>query len=379
MCKIAGLTLLLCVASAKIHPSLATAASPTINGCRIFPASNIWNTPIDALPISANSAAYINSIGATRGLHPDFGAGLWDGGPMGIPYVVVTGTQPKVAVTFDYADESDPGPYPIPANPPIEGGANSTGDRHVLVLDSTNGILHELWSAYPQGDGTWHAGSGAVFDLNSNNLRPAGWTSSDAAGLPVLPGLVRYDEAAAGQINHAIRFTVQTTQRAYVWPARHYASSNTSASVPPMGQRFRLRANFDVSTFPAKVQVILNAMKKYGLILADNGSNWYISGVPDDRWDNDELHTLSYVKGSDFEAVDASSLMIDPNSGQARQATIAGDINHDGHVNVADLQILVSIWGTTRTSSNWNASADLNGDGHINVGDLQILVANWTN
>jgi hypothetical protein len=294
------------------------ASGPSIAGCEIFPADNIWNTPIDSLPVSASSAAYINSIGSATGLHPDFGSGLWDGGPIGIPYVVVSGDQAKVNVTFDYADESEAGPYPIPLNPPIEGGADSTGDRHVLVLDAANRILYELWSAYPQTNGTWHAGSGAIFHLDGNQLRPDGWTSSDAAGLPVLPGLVRYDEVAAGEIKHALRFTVQKTQRAYVWPARHYASSNTSTSLPPMGQRFRLRADFNVSGFPAAVQVILNAMKKYGLIVADNGSNWYISGVPDERWNNNDLATLGRVKGSDFEAVEISSLMVSSDSGQVK-------------------------------------------------------------
>lgn len=360
--------------------SPASAASPTISGCPVFPSDNIWNTPIDTLPVSSSSAAYINSIGASRGLHADFGSGLWDGGPIGIPYVVVGANQPKVSVTFDYADESDPGPYPIPANPPIEGGAGSTGDRHVLVLDSANGILYELWSAYPQANGTWHAGSGAVFNLKSNQLRPAGWTSSDAAGLPVLPGLVRYEEVAAGQINHAIRFTVQTTRKAYIWPARHYASSNTSTSVPPMGQRFRLRASFDVSIYPASAQVILKAMKKYGIILADNGSNWYISGAPDERWNNDDLARMSGVKGSDFEAVDESSLTVNPDSGQAVQASIPGDINGDHVVNLADLKLLIAAWnshGGASPSGNWNPAADLDGDGQVVLGDLKILVTNW--
>jgi len=293
-------------------------SGPTIAGCPILPADNIWNTRIDTLPVSPNSAAYINSIGPTRGLHADFGSGLWDGGPIGIPYVVIDGNQPKVAVTFDYDGESDPGPYPIPANPFIEGGPNATGDRHVLIVDADNAILYELYSAYPQPDGTWRASSGAIFNLNSNQLRPAGWTSSDAAGLPVLAGLVRYDEVLANEIKHAIRFTAQTTRRAYVWPARHYASSNTSPNVPAMGQRFRLRNGFDVSGFPPNVQVILNAMKKYGLILADNGANWYITGAPDERWNNDELATLANVKGADFEAVDATALMIDPDSAQAK-------------------------------------------------------------
>ncbi len=305
--------------------ALLSAAPPltaqTLGGCPMFPANNIWNTPIDTLPVSTYSAAYINSIGPSTGFHPDFGSGTWDGGPIGIPYALVPGSQAKVTVTFEYAGESDAGPYPIPANVPIEGGPNSTGDRHILLVDTTNCILYELYSAYPQTDGTWHAGSGAIFDLKGNLLRPAGWTSADAAGLPILPGLVRYDEVAAGEIKHAIRFTVQTSQKAYLWPARHYASSNTSTSVPPMGARFRLKNAFNVSTFPAEVQVILNAMKKYGIIVADNGSNWYISGVPDERWNNDNLATLRNVHGSDFEAVDESGLMISPDSAQANVAT----------------------------------------------------------
>ena len=294
-----------------------SAPAQTLGGCAMFPANNIWNTPIDTLPVSSNSAAYINSVGPSTGLHPDFGSGTWDGAPIGIPYALVTGSQPKVSVTFDYADESDPGPYPIPANPPIEGGSSSTGDRHVLLVDTTNCILYELYAAYPQSGGAWQAGSGAIFDLRGNQLRPLGWTSADAAGLPILPGLVRYDEILAGRIAHAIRFTVQVTQKAYLWPARHYASSNTSTSVPPMGARFRLKSAFDVSGFPAEVQIILNAMKKYGIIVADNGSNWFISGVPDDRWNNDNLATLHRVTGAAFEAVDESGLMVNANSAQA--------------------------------------------------------------
>jgi len=295
--------------------------SPTIEGCSILPANNIWNTPIDALSVDPNSSSYINTIGSNTGLHPDFGSGTWDGGPIGIPYNVVPGSQPKVNITFDYSDESDPGPYPIPPDPQIEGGPDSTGDRHILVMDRDRCILYETWSTYPQPGGSWQAGSGAVFDLRSNALRPSGWTSSDAAGLPVLPGLVRYDEVAAGEIHHAIRFTVPRTRKAYVWPARHYASSLTALNYPPMGQRFRLKADFDVSRFSAQVQVILRALKKYGMILADNGSAWYISGVPDPRWDNDVLLSeLKLVKGSDFEAVDVSSLMVSPNSGEAIQS-----------------------------------------------------------
>jgi hypothetical protein len=222
-------------------------------------------------------------------MHPDFGAGMWDGGPIGIPFVTVPGDQPRVSVTFDYDDESDPGPYPVPVNPPIEGGPDSDDDRHILVLDTGECVLYELYYAFPKPDGGWHAGSGAVFDLSSNELRPNTWTSADAAGLPILPGLVRYDEVAAGDIRHAIRFTAPVTQKRHVWPARHDASSNTSTSVPPMGQRFRLKAAFDISSFSPAMPVILTAMKRYGIILADNGSAWFVSGVPDPRWDDDDL------------------------------------------------------------------------------------------
>jgi hypothetical protein len=221
-------------------------------------------------------------------------------------------------VTFDYADESDPGPYPVPPDSPIEGGPQSDGDRHVLLVDSGTCTLYELYAAYPQQDGSWHAGSGAVFDLRANKLRPATWTSADAAGLPILPGLVRYDEVAAGTIRHALRFTVDRTRDEFIWPARHQASDSSNNAYPPMGQRFRLKASFDVSPFPRNVQVILVALKLYGMFIADNGSNWYISGAPDERWDNDELHVLDEVHGSDFEAVDESSLIFDPDSGQAR-------------------------------------------------------------
>jgi hypothetical protein len=312
--RLTGLTFVFAVVLAA---SLVPLGAQTLGGCAVFPADNIWNTPIDSLPLAANSAAYINSIGAVTGLHPDFGSGLWDGAPIGIPYVLVNGSQPKKFVAFDYADESDAGPYPIPDNPPIEGGPTSTGDRHVLIVDSTSCVLYELYAAYPQADGTWHAGSGAIFDLKGNQLRPRNWTSADAAGLPILPGLVRYDEVRAGEIKHAIRFTIAISQRAYVWPARHYASSNTSSAVPPMGQRFRLRAGFDISGFAPAVQVILTAMKKYGIIVADNGANWYIAGAPDERWNNDELGTLRRVKGADFEAVDISGLVVNVDSAQA--------------------------------------------------------------
>ncbi len=297
---------------------VAAAGGPAIAGCPIFPADNVWNARADLLPVDPHSADYIATIGPGTGLHPDFGSGTWDGGPIGIPYAVVPGSQPHVAVRFDYADESDPGPYPIPADAPIEGGPASGGDRHVLLVDAGSCTLYELYAAYPQADGSWRAGSGAVFDLRGNALRPAGWTSADAAGLPILPGLVRYDEVAAGAIRHALRFTVVHTRSQFIWPARHQASSSGNPAYPPMGQRFRLKAGFDVSGFPASVQVILVALKRYGMIVADNGSNWYVSGAPDERWNNDELHLLSQVHGSDFEAVDESALMVSPDSAQVR-------------------------------------------------------------
>jgi hypothetical protein len=300
--------------------SIAIAQAPAVGDCLLLPADNIWNTPVDQLPVSASSSAWVGTIGTAKALHPDFGSGLYGGGPIGIPYIIVPGTQTKYPVTFTYTSESDPGPYAIPLNAPIEGGSQSTGDRHTLSIDQDNCILYELYAAYPQA-ASWSAGSGAIFNLLSNALRPSGWTSTDAAGLPVFPGLVRYDEVTAGEIRHAIRFTVPQTQRAFVWPARHYASSLTGTQYPPMGARFRLRAGFGIASFSTANQVILRALKKYGMVLADNGSAWYISGAPDSRWNNDDLHNLGLIHGSDFEAVDVSVLMIDPNSGEAKQST----------------------------------------------------------
>ena len=290
----------------------------TIAACPLFPSDNYWHADVSGLPRHPNSDAYVASIGATAGLKADFGSGLWDGGPIGIPFVGVGAGQPKVTVGFEYGDESDVGPYPIPANPPIEGGAQSDGDRHILVVDSSTCRLYELFAAYPANNGAWTAGSGAIYDLRSNAMRPAGWTSADAAGLPILPGLVRYDEVAQGEINHAIRITVPRTQKAYVWPARHIASSRTDTNLPPMGLWLRLRADFDVSGYPRDAQIILQALKKYGAIVADNGSPWYMSGAPDERWNNDVLQTLRRVPGSAFEAVDTTSLISDPNSGRVR-------------------------------------------------------------
>ena len=303
----------------KAWPAPPAGQPPQIAGCTVFPADNVWNVPVDSLPLDPDSGAYIAAIGAQATMHADFGSGEWEGGPIGIPYITVPGSQPRVDIAFDYDDESDPGPYPIPPDAPIEGGPSSDGDRHVLVLDREACVLYELYYAWPQPDGSWQAGSGAIFDLSSHALRPDGWTSADAAGLPILPGLVRYEEVVAGEIRHAIRFTAPRTRQAHVWPARHDASSLGGTQYPPMGQRFRLKADFDISGFSTEVQVILQALKKYGLILADNGSPWFISGVPDERWDNDLLHELHQVPGSAFEAVDESSLMIDPNSGQARR------------------------------------------------------------
>jgi hypothetical protein len=319
-------------------PIMLLAAQPAMAlDCALFPEDNIWNTRVDSMPVHPRSAAYIATIGSDGHLHPDFGAGEWSGGSIGIPYVTVGGSQPLVPVSFVYADESDPGPYPIPPDAPIEGGADSTGDRHVLVVDDENCVLYELFDARPNADGSWHAASGAVFDLHDHALRPEGWTSADAAGLPILPGLVRYDEVASGEIAHAIRFTAPQTRRAYVWPARHFASSHTGEDYPPMGQRFRLKANVDISGFSPHIQVILLAMQRYGIILADNGSAWFISGVPDQRWDNDELGELRDLQGADFEAVEVSSLMIDPDSGQILVSHPDPDYDADGDVDGVDL------------------------------------------
>jgi len=274
-----------------------------LGGRRVFPADNPWNTDISREPVDPSSATLIASCGL-RNLHPDFGT-VWNGAPNGIPYVTVRSGQAKVPVTFGYADESDPGPYPIPPDAPIEGGANGNGDRHVLVVDLDAWKLYELFDAHPENGGTrWRAGSAAVFDLSSNALRPAGWTSGDAAGLPIFPGLVRYEEAVErGAIEHALRFTCPRTRRGYLEPARHHASSDTSSALPPMGMRVRLRASFDTTGFSPEVRVILRAMMRYGMFLADNGSGWYVSGAPDPRWSDERLGELKRVPSSAFEVV----------------------------------------------------------------------------
>ncbi len=262
---------------------------PGAPSCPMTPTDSFWHADVSGLPVHPQSATWISSIGATAGLKADFGAGMWNGGPIGIPYTTVPGTQARVPVSFGYDDESDPGPYPIPPNAPIEGGSSSTGDRHVLVVDRDACRLWELYSAYPQNGGaSWTAGSGATWDLNSNAMRPLGWTSGDAAGLPILPGLVRYDEVVAGAIDHVIRFTAPRTANAYVWPASHKAASG-GASDPPMGAWLRLKASFDISGFSAQNQVILRALKKHGMVLADNGSPWFMSGAPDPGWNDSGL------------------------------------------------------------------------------------------
>ena len=310
----AALLLCLCGLALMLAPAraLATAVGPGAPiDFQLFPADNPWNTDISAAPVDPRSSAYLASMGLGTGLHPDFGT-TWNGGPNGIPYVLVPGTQPKIPMTFYYADESDPGPYPIPLGAPIEYGS----DHHILTLDVDNRILYEVYDAhYNASLGRWECGSGAVWNLNSNALRPDGWTSADAAGLPMLPGLVRYDEVSSGEITHALRFTVEDSQRAYISPATHFASDDTDPNLPPMGLRVRLRAGFDVSGYPGEVQVILRALKKYGMIVADNGGPWYISGAPDPRWDDDALSAISQVKGSDFEVVDANQPPIENTPG----------------------------------------------------------------
>jgi len=277
----------------------------SLNGFVPFPTDSLWNKDVSLAPVDPNSAAIINFIGPSIGLHPDFGAGEYQGSDMGIPYVVVDGTQSLVDINFTaYGDESDPGPMPVPATAPIEGDPNpGSGDRHVLVLDNSSCFLYELYSSYPNTNGSWNAGSAAVWDLLADEQRPWTWTSADAAGLPIFPGLVRYDEVAAGRIPHALRFTLAQSRAAFTPPASHWAANSSNALAAPMGMRLRLKAGYDISGFPESVQVILTALKKYGMIMADNGSSMYISGAPDDRWSNDDLHTIGQVQASAFEVV----------------------------------------------------------------------------
>jgi hypothetical protein len=287
-------------------PLVANGTSgPQLGGCPVFPADNAWNRDVSGDPVDPSSAAYIASISAagSRFLHPDFGADP----TYGIPFVVVPASQPMVPVSFvEYGDESDPGPYPIPANAPVEGGG--VGDSHVLVLQQGACKLYELYHSSYVGPG-WEAGSGAVWDLRSNALRPAGWTSADAAGLPILPGLARYDEVASGAIRHALRFTVWRSQRGYILPATHAAGATNDASYPPMGLRLRLRADYNISGFTGHSRVILEALRRYGMIVADNGSSWYISGATDARWNDDDLNQLKGVPGSAFEVVQTGAIV----------------------------------------------------------------------
>jgi hypothetical protein len=276
---------------------------PSANRCPVFPKSNAWNRRVDRLPVAPNSDAVVASIGLDTGLHADFGSGLWDGSPIGIPFDVVSRKTPRSHVAFEYSDESDHVGYPIPKRVHIEGGS----DHHALLLDKSTCRLYELGGLEKQ-NGRWNAWAGATWNLRSNKVRPAGWTSADAAGLPIFPGLARYDEVKRGVIDHALRFTVQRTRRAYIYPARHFASSLTDPNLPPMGLRVRLKASFDVSRFPRQARIVLITLKRYGMIVADNGSNWYISGAPNKGWSNDQLHTLGQVKGSNFEVVDTSTL-----------------------------------------------------------------------
>jgi hypothetical protein len=331
---------LLCVAPLRFGQALH---AQQLEGCALFPADSIWNVRVDDLPLDSGSASYVATIGADTGLHPDFGSGDWpigSGSPIGIPFDSVGPSQPLVPITFLYDDESDPGPYPIPPDASVEGGPLGDGDRHVLVLERGSCTLYELYDAFPMDGGAWWGtGSGAVFSLGSHALRPSGWTSADAAGLPILPGLVRYEEVEGGRIEHALRFTAPQTRQAFVWPARHFASSLTGTQYPPMGQRFRLRAGFDLSGFSPPVQVILQALKEYGMMLADNGSAWFISGVPDERWDNDVLAELGAVEGTNFEAVDVSVLMTDPDSARVTFPCTAEDRLVVSDVTVTDRQI----------------------------------------
>jgi hypothetical protein len=285
-------------------PPAAAPTLPEAASCPLFPASNVWNRRVDGLPVRTDSATMIGGIGAARTLHPDFGSYLG----YGIPYNVVGAGQATTRVRFEYADESDDIPYPIPDTPSVEGGS----DRHVLIVDRDACRLYELFAAAQAPDGSWSAGSGATWDLRSNALRPAGWTSADAAGLPILPGLVRYDEVASGEVRHAIRFTTPATRKAYVYPARHFASSSTDPALPPMGLRVRLKASFDVSTLPPQARVIAVAMQRYGMMLADNGSAWFFGGVSDARWDDDQLNALKAIPGSAFEAVETRGLVNGP-------------------------------------------------------------------
>ena len=315
--------MVLVVAALSLAVAAPAAGAPSLaaSGCPLFPAGNVWHADVSRLPVHPRSGTYLAAMGTGAGIHADFGSRTWDGGPIGIPYTVVPAGQARVPVRFGYAAESDPGPYPIPPDAPVEGGQGADGDRHVLVVQAGSCRLYELFDAHREGAG-WRAGSGAVWDLRSNRLRPAGWTSADAAGLPILAGLVRYEEVARGRIDHAIRVTVNRSQASYLWPARHHAGQ-ADPSLPPMGLRLRLKAGVDLSGFPYQARVILAAMRSHGLVVADNGSSGFIGGVPDERWDNDALHQLGRVTLADFEAVDTAPLRVSASSAAFRGAAPA--------------------------------------------------------
>lgn len=305
-----ALALILCSIACKKEnhsPDAVTLTeSQDIGTIKVFPDNNPWNTDISGEPVDPNSANLIASIGNNTNLHPDFGT-MWEGEPIGIPYNVVGGTQTKVGINFGKAEESDPGPYPVPANALVEAGS----DHHVIVMDTVHKLLYELYDVSKNSNNSWNAESGAIFDLTSNQLRQDYWTSADAAGLPIFPGLVRYEEVVIkGVINHALRFTVDNSRNAFVHPATHAASDNISTNLPPMGMRVRLKAGFDISSFSPHIQVILKALKKYGMFVADNGSNWFISGAPDSRWDDDELGELKTIKGNNFEVVKMGTVTV---------------------------------------------------------------------
>ncbi|MDQ4028703.1 MAG: hypothetical protein M3214_11755 [Actinomycetota bacterium] len=292
-----------------VPPTASVTAVPLPGApkCSVFPKNNVWNKRVDKLPKKKNSDAIIESIGLDEGLHPDFGSGKWNGGPIGIPYTIVGAKQKKSRVKFHYESESDKGPYPIPKDVKIEGDKDSDGDRHALIVDRKACKLYELY-ALRRIKGRWRAGSGAIWNLESNKLRPKGWTSADAAGLPILPGLARYNEVKRGKIDHALRFTVSQTRAKYIYPARHYASESNDKNLPPMGLRVRLKKSFKIKGFPRQVRVVLRALKRYGMIVADNGADWYIGGAPNPNWNNEALHRLHEVEGRNFVVVDTSNL-----------------------------------------------------------------------
>jgi hypothetical protein len=309
---LAGILLVTAALAQDAGPKVELGPNANLNGRRLLPDDSPWHRDVSREPVDRNSARILARIGPNKPLHADFGT-VYEGAPIGIPYVVVSKSQPRVPVVFTEApDESDPGPYPIPRDAPIEGGPKGTGDRHILVLDRDNWTLYELYNASPDGKGGWKAGSGAVWDLNKNQIRAAGWTSADAAGLPILPGLVRYDEVLGKKsLDHAVRFTLAKTRRAYVPPASHWASQSHDDDLPPMGMRVRLRADYDLSGFSPEVRVILTALKKYGMILADNGTDNFISGAPDPRWNMDVLRQLRRVTTKDLEVVEMKGMVVD--------------------------------------------------------------------